>query len=89
MRIEAQRDGVAASQVWVIGAQNAGKSSLINALAAHYYGPRSAAGGGPVASHVPGTTLDLVTLDKLLPGRRSLIDTPGLLQRHQARWVGG
>lgn len=38
---------------------------------------------GPVASHLPGTTLDLVRLEALLPGKRTVIDTPGLLQPHQ------
>lgn len=36
-----------------------------------------------MASHLPGTTLDLVRLEELLPGRRTVIDTPGLLQPHQ------
>ncbi len=73
-----QRSG---AEVWVIGAQNAGKSSLINALSTHYYG--AAFKAGPVASHVPGTTLGLVRLEALLPGKRTVIDTPGLLHAHQ------
>jgi ribosome biogenesis GTPase A len=72
-----QRSG---AEVWVVGAQNAGKSSLINALSAHYYGDAFRA--GPVASHVPGTTLGLVRLEALLPGGRSVVDTPGLLHTH-------
>ena len=76
--LAASRSG---AEVWVVGAQNAGKSTLINALAAHYYGPRFAA--GPVASHVAGTTVGLVRLDSLLPGKRTVVDTPGLVQRHQ------
>ena len=70
-----QRSG---AEVWVVGAQNAGKSSLINALSAHYYGDAFRA--GPVASHVPGTTLGLVRLEALLPGGRSVVDTPGTMR---------
>jgi ribosome biogenesis GTPase A len=69
------------AEVWVVGAQNAGKSTLINALSAHYYGDGFQA--GPVASHVPGTTLGLVRLESLLPGKRTVVDTPGLLHGHQ------
>jgi hypothetical protein len=36
-----------------------------------------------VASHVAGTTLGCVRLDGLLPSRRALVDTPGLLHSHQ------
>ena len=76
--LAASRSG---AEVWVVGAQNAGKSTLINALAAHYYGSGFAA--GPVASHVAGTTVGLVRLDSLLPGKRTVVDTPGLVQNHQ------
>ena len=40
----------------MVGAQNAGKSSLINRLSKRYGGP-GPADGGPLASHLPGTTL--------------------------------
>lgn len=70
-----------AGDLWVLGAQNAGKSTLIGALCAHYYGPAFRA--APVASHVAGTTLAPVRLPDLLPGKRSVVDTPGLLHAHQ------
>jgi ribosome biogenesis GTPase A len=41
-------------EVFVVGAQNSGKSSLINRLSKLYGGPGD---GGPLASHLPGTTL--------------------------------
>ena len=40
-------------EVWVVGAQNAGKSSLINRLSKKYGGP-GPEDGGPLASHLPG-----------------------------------
>lgn len=74
--------GAGAGDVWVVGAQNAGKSTLVNALLSHYGAPPSAQ--PPVtASHVAGTTVGLVRLPGLLPGGRSLVDTPGLVHSHQ------
>ena len=68
--------------IWVVGSQNAGKSSLINKLSVRYGGPGEE-DGGPVASHLPGTTLGVVKLERLLPGGSDVYDTPGLLQAHQ------
>lgn len=67
-------------EVWVVGAQNAGKSSLINALA-------KAEGGATLTqlteAPLPGTTLGLVRLGGILPAKAKLFDTPGLLHPHQ------
>jgi len=67
--------------VWVVGAQNAGKSSLINAM-------RTAvgrAGGGAralTASPRAGTTLGLLRVPGLLPMGCRLLDTPGVPHDH-------
>ena len=45
----------------MVGAQNAGKSSLINRLSKRYGGP-GPDDGGPLASHLPGTTLGVGAL---------------------------
>lgn len=77
-------------EAWVVGAQNAGKSSLINRLSAKYDKDGSIAGDvnggpgvGPIASHLPGTTLGVVRLENLLPSGADIYDTPGLLQPQQ------
>lgn len=68
-RGERVRDGF---RVAVIGAPNAGKSSLLNALAA-----RSAA----IVTATPGTTRDVIEVPMTLAGYRVLIaDTAGLRQ---------
>jgi ribosome biogenesis GTPase A len=67
-------------EVWVVGAQNAGKSSLINALA------KVSKGSGLTQlteAAIPGTTLGLVRLGGILPANAKLFDTPGLLHPHQ------
>ena len=69
-------------EVWVVGAQNAGKSSIINRLSRMYGGP-GPEDGGPLASHLPGTTLGVVRLENLLPNGSDVFDTPGLLQPFQ------
>ena len=69
-------------EVWVVGAQNAGKSSLINRLSKRYGGPGPDE-GGPLASHLPGTTVGVVKLESLLPNGSDVFDTPGLLQPFQ------
>ncbi|KAL0460483.1 UNVERIFIED_CONTAM: GTP-binding protein BRASSINAZOLE INSENSITIVE PALE GREEN 2, chloroplastic [Sesamum latifolium] len=65
--------------VWAVGAQNAGKSTLINAIGKCL---------GMTATHlteapVPGTTLGIVRMEGVLPGKAKLLDTPGLLHPHQ------
>lgn len=69
----------ARGNVWAIGAQNAGKSTLINSIGKHT--------GGKVAhlteAPVPGTTLGILRVEGGLPGNTKLFDTPGLLNPHQ------
>ncbi|KAH9305502.1 hypothetical protein KI387_009906, partial [Taxus chinensis] len=65
--------------VWVIGAQNAGKSTLINAI-----GKKD----GRKVTHlteaaVPGTTLGIIRIGGILPAKAKLYDTPGLLHPYQ------
>ncbi|KAJ4845291.1 GTP-binding protein BRASSINAZOLE INSENSITIVE PALE GREEN 2, chloroplastic [Turnera subulata] len=61
--------------VWVIGAQNAGKSTLINTFAKK--------GGAKITklteAAVPGTTLGILRIGGILPAKAKLYDTPGLL----------
>ncbi|KAJ4848398.1 hypothetical protein Tsubulata_025560 [Turnera subulata] len=73
--------------VWAVGAQNAGKSTLINAMG-RWVGEGGSggdgAGGEKVVSYlteapVPGTTLGIVRVEGILPGQAKLFDTPGLL----------
>lgn len=61
--------------VWAIGAQNAGKSTLINAIGKHVGGSIMHLTEAPV----PGTTLGIIRVDGVLPGQAKLFDTPGLL----------
>ncbi|XP_065861738.1 GTP-binding protein BRASSINAZOLE INSENSITIVE PALE GREEN 2, chloroplastic [Euphorbia lathyris] len=74
----------ARGNVWAVGMQNAGKSTLINAMV------KWAAGGEGKAklthlteAPVPGTTLGIVRVEGVLPGQAKLFDTPGLLNPHQ------
>ncbi|KNA03281.1 hypothetical protein SOVF_210690 [Spinacia oleracea] len=64
--------------VWVIGAQNAGKSTLINTLAKK--------GGAKVTklteAAVPGTTLGILRVGGVLSGKAKMYDTPGLLHAY-------
>ena len=76
------RGGHKKKDVYVVGAQNAGKSSLINRLSSRYDGPTDKT-GGPLASHVPGTTIGILKLEGILPNDTDVYDTPGLLQSHQ------
>uniref|UniRef100_A0A1J3EVB1 Uncharacterized protein YqeH n=1 Tax=Noccaea caerulescens TaxID=107243 RepID=A0A1J3EVB1_NOCCA len=66
-------------QVWAVGSQNAGKSTLINAVGKVF--------GGKVwhltEAPVPGTTLGIVRIEGVLPFEAKLFDTPGLLNPHQ------
>ncbi|XP_020681759.1 GTP-binding protein BRASSINAZOLE INSENSITIVE PALE GREEN 2, chloroplastic-like [Dendrobium catenatum] len=61
--------------VWVIGAQNAGKSTLINTIARNE--------GVKVTriteASVPGTTLGILRIVGILPAKAKIYDTPGLL----------
>ena len=75
--------------LWVIGAQNAGKSSLINAL--RYRAGTAAATAALTTAPLPGTTLDVVPVDGLpLLARSRCYDTPGVPHPHQltARFGG-
>ncbi|XP_042391109.1 GTP-binding protein BRASSINAZOLE INSENSITIVE PALE GREEN 2, chloroplastic-like [Zingiber officinale] len=65
--------------VWVVGAQNAGKSTLINSMARCV---------GDKVSHlteapVPGTTLGIIRMEGILNGKAKLFDTPGILHPYQ------
>lgn len=64
--------------VWAIGAQNAGKSTLINAIGKHITGKIAPITEAPV----PGTTLGIIRLEGIFPGKAKLLDTPGLLHPH-------
>ena len=68
--------------MWAIGAQNAGKSTLINSIRKHV-----GEGGGKIThlteAPVPGTTLGIIRVEGILPGQGKLFDTPGLLHPHQ------
>lgn len=61
--------------VWVIGAQNAGKSTLINAFA-----KRSCVKITRLTeAAIPGTTLGILRIGGILPAKAKMYDTPGLL----------
>ncbi|KFK31857.1 hypothetical protein AALP_AA6G167500 [Arabis alpina] len=65
--------------VWAVGSQNAGKSTLINAVGKVF---------GRKVWHlteapVPGTTLGIIRIEGVLPFEAKLFDTPGLLNPHQ------
>lgn len=61
--------------VWVIGAQNAGKSTLINAFAKRE-GVKTTR---LTEAAVPGTTLGILRIPGILPSKAKMYDTPGLL----------
>ncbi|XP_073222782.1 GTP-binding protein BRASSINAZOLE INSENSITIVE PALE GREEN 2, chloroplastic [Cicer arietinum] len=61
--------------VWVIGAQNAGKSTLINALAKK----EGARVMKLTEAPVPGTTLGILRIGGILSAKAKMFDTPGLL----------
>ncbi|KAF5207135.1 Gtp-binding protein brassinazole insensitive pale green 2 protein [Thalictrum thalictroides] len=69
----------ARGNVWAIGAQNAGKSTLINSIGKHISGKNIQLTEAPV----PGTTLGIIRVEGVLPGKAKLFDTPGLLHPHQ------
>jgi hypothetical protein len=66
--------------VYVVGAQNAGKSSLVNALRAAAGLPRSR---DVTAAPLPGTTLGVVPVPGLLRRGAALLDTPGVPHPYQ------
>ncbi|XP_074279538.1 GTP-binding protein BRASSINAZOLE INSENSITIVE PALE GREEN 2, chloroplastic [Silene latifolia] len=94
--------------VWAVGAQNAGKSTLINAMQKFVtetetgewaraktrtkqekkmrkrMGTGAGVGGLPCLTEagVPGTTLGIVRVEGILPGKAKLFDTPGLFNPH-------
>ncbi|XP_068637234.1 GTP-binding protein BRASSINAZOLE INSENSITIVE PALE GREEN 2, chloroplastic [Aristolochia californica] len=61
--------------VWVVGAQNAGKSTLINAFAKR----EGAKVTKLTEAAVPGTTLGILRIRGILPANAKMYDTPGLL----------
>ena len=63
--------------VYVVGATNVGKSTLINRLIRDY----SDLDAELTVSQYPGTTLDLVAIP--LDDGASIIDTPGIVYRHR------
>lgn len=78
----ARGGSIAAGDVWVVGAQNAGKSSLINAM-------KRAAGihrdsQEVTAAPMPGTTLGVVPVTGgLVPKGCEMLDTPGVRHEYQ------
>ncbi|XP_020215304.1 GTP-binding protein BRASSINAZOLE INSENSITIVE PALE GREEN 2, chloroplastic [Cajanus cajan] len=65
--------------VWAVGAQNAGKSTLINSIGKYAGGKITHLTEAPV----PGTTLGIVRVEGVLPSQAKLFDTPGLLHPYQ------
>lgn len=61
--------------VWVIGAQNAGKSTLINTIAKK----DGVKATRLTEASVPGTTLGILRIAGILPAKAKMYDTPGLL----------
>ncbi|CAJ1913423.1 unnamed protein product [Sphenostylis stenocarpa] len=61
--------------VWVIGSQNAGKSTLINAFAKKQGAKVTKLTEAPI----PGTTLGILRIAGVLPAKTKMFDTPGLL----------
>ena len=61
--------------VWVIGAQNVGKSTLINAFAKKQGAKVTKLTEAPI----PGTTLGILRIGGILSAKTKMFDTPGLL----------
>ena len=77
--VDVQKSVGSRGDVWVVGAQNAGKSSLLNAM-------RKSVGLKPstvTAAHLPGTTLGMVNVSGLVPKGCKLLDTPGVRHEYQ------
>ncbi|KAI3430584.1 hypothetical protein D9Q98_005177 [Chlorella vulgaris] len=66
--------------VWVVGAQNAGKSSLINAMRQVARLPKEK---DVTTAPLPGTTLGMLRVSGLLPSGCKMLDTPGVPHAHQ------
>ncbi|XP_023006838.1 GTP-binding protein BRASSINAZOLE INSENSITIVE PALE GREEN 2, chloroplastic [Cucurbita maxima] len=66
--------------VWVIGAQNAGKSTLINTFAKKEGAKVTKLTEAPI----PGTTLGILRIAGILSAKAKLFDTPGLLHPYLA-----
>lgn len=78
--IEQYRNG---KDVYVVGVTNVGKSSLINQIINTSAGVKDLI----TTSQFPGTTLDQIEIP--LEDGNSLIDTPGIIHRHQMTHVLG
>ncbi|KAF3793329.1 GTP-binding protein BRASSINAZOLE INSENSITIVE PALE GREEN 2 [Nymphaea thermarum] len=65
--------------VWAVGAQNVGKSTLINAISKQVQGKVMHLTEAPV----PGTTLGIIRVEGVFPGQAKLFDTPGILHPYQ------
>lgn len=65
--------------VWAVGAQNAGKSTLINAMGRCVGKKMTQLTEAPV----PGTTLGIVRVEGVLSWQAKLFDTPGILHPYQ------
>ncbi|MBM6613488.1 ribosome biogenesis GTPase YqeH [Desemzia sp. RIT804] len=78
--IEKYRNG---KDVYVVGVTNVGKSSLINQIINTSAGVKDLI----TTSQFPGTTLDQIEIP--LEDGKSLIDTPGIIHRHQMAHVLG
>ncbi|KAG4973668.1 hypothetical protein JHK87_030489 [Glycine soja] len=65
--------------VWAVGAQNAGKSTLINSIGKYAGGKITHLTEAPV----PGTTLGIVRVEGVFSSQAKLFDTPGLLHPYQ------
>ncbi|EPS69145.1 hypothetical protein M569_05621, partial [Genlisea aurea] len=61
--------------VWIIGAQNAGKSTLINAFSKK----ESVKAAKLTEAAIPGTTLGILRIGGILSAKAKMYDTPGLL----------
>eukprot|EP00890_Picochlorum_soloecismus_P002122 jgi/Picsp_1/2910/NSC_01135-R1_gtp binding protein len=77
--VDIQKSVGSRGDAWVVGAQNAGKSSLLNAM-------RKSVGLKPstvTAAHLPGTTLGMVNVSGLVPTGCKMLDTPGVRHEYQ------
>lgn len=81
--VESVREMVGSrGNVWAVGAQNAGKSTLINAMG-RFGGGGEGRMGELTEAPVPGTTIGIVRVEGVLSGQAKLFDTPGILHPYQ------